>query len=82
MVDEFEMSYPLLPDAERELIGAYEVARSACIFQIGTDGKIAKVFEGYGRDEITSLNEAMAEAAGVDVVEIDLAGAPQRQTWA
>jgi len=78
--ERFGFTYPLLEDGDRELIGAYEVVKSVCTFQIGTDGKITKVFEGYGRDEITSLN-TLAEVAGVDAAEIDMAGAPQRQTW-
>lgn len=79
--ERFGFKYPVLEDGDRELIGAYEVVKSVCTFQIGTDGKITKVFEGYGRDEITSLNKALAEVAGVDATEIDMAGAPQRQTW-
>ncbi len=71
----------MLADADEGLIGDYELVRSICTFEIGTDGKIVRVFEGYGQEALKSLNEAMATAAGVPVAEVDLSGAPYRLTW-
>ena len=58
-----------------------KVNYSICTFLIGTDGKIAKVFEGYGAEAMKSLNESMAKVAGTSVAEVDLSGAPSRMTW-
>jgi peroxiredoxin len=79
--DQFSVNYPILADAELGLVGEYKVVRSICTFEIGTDGKIVRVFEGFGQEALKSLNEAMAKAAGVPMVEVDLSGAPYRQTW-
>jgi thiol-disulfide isomerase/thioredoxin len=49
--------------------------------QINPDGKIAKVFEGYGSEAMQQLNEALAAAAGTKPAEVDLSKAPGRLTW-
>jgi peroxiredoxin len=79
--DQFNVNYPILADADKGLTGDYELVRSICTFEIGTDGKIVRVFEGFGQEALKSLNEAMAKAAGVPMAEVDLSGAPYRQTW-
>lgn len=80
-VEQFGLNYALLPDASKEVIGAYKVKYSICTFEIGTNGKVVRVFEGYGADAMKQLNEAMAKAAGASVADIDLSGAPGRRTW-
>lgn len=80
-VDQFALKYPLLPDESKATIGAYKVAYSICTMQIGTDGKITRVFEGYGAEAMKQLNEAMAAAAGAKPAEVALDGAPGRRTW-
>jgi peroxiredoxin len=80
-VDQFSLNYPLLADADKATIKAYKLRFSITTMQIGTDGKIAKVFEGYGAEAMASLNEAMAKAAGTEVAKVDLTGAPGRLTW-
>lgn len=80
-VDQFSVNYPMLPDEEGSLVEAYELTYSICTFLIGTDGKVAKVFEGYGFESMSDLNKSMAEVAGVDAAEIDLSAAPTRHTW-
>jgi peroxiredoxin len=79
--EKFSTSYPLLPDGEKSVIGAYDVSQSIVTYQIGTDGKIAKIFGGYGYDAMSALNQAMAGAAGVDAAEVDFSGAPTRTTY-
>ncbi len=79
--EKFSSVYPLLPDPDEEVILAYRSAFSIATFQIGQDGKVATVFEGYGQNELTALNQAMAEAAGADPVELDMSRIPSRQTW-
>lgn len=79
--EQFELNFPHLSDADKETIKAYGLRFSITIMEIGKDGKIAKVFPGYGRDSMASLNEAMAKAAGMPVADVDLSGAPGRATW-
>lgn len=79
--EQFALSYALLPDGDKAVIGAYKMRFSIGTVQVGSDGKIAKVFEGYGLDAMKQLNEAMAAAAGVKLAEVDLSGAPGRRTW-
>jgi peroxiredoxin len=80
-VDQFGLNYPLLSDAQKKFIKSYEMKFSIGTFQIGKDGKIAKVFDGYGMESMTALNEAMAEAAGMKPASVDLSTAPKRLTW-
>lgn len=80
-VKQFEVNYPMLTDADKAAIKAYRLRYSITTVQIGTDGKISKVFEGYGKEQMASLNEAMASAAGTKPAEVDLTGAPGRLTW-
>lgn len=79
--ERFDAAFPLLPDPEEKVILDYRTAFSIATFQIGQDGKIAKVFEGYGQDELKALNQAMAGAAGTAPIELDMSRIPSRQTW-
>ncbi len=79
--EQFSTTYPLLPDGDRAVINSYELSTSIVTYQIGTDGKIASIFGGYGYYAMSALNKAMADAAGVDVAEVDLSGAPTRTTY-
>ncbi|MFC1629461.1 hypothetical protein ACFL3H_10190 [Gemmatimonadota bacterium] len=63
------------------MISDYGLSTSITTYQIGTDGKVAAIFGGYGFDAMSALNKAMAEAAGIDVVEMDLSAAPTRTTY-
>jgi peroxiredoxin len=80
-VEEFKLNYPLVPDAERKIIKDFQLKNSICTFQIDPDGKVAKVYPGYGRDALEPLNAAMAKAAGVEVAEVDLSAAPAGRRW-
>ena len=72
--------FPMLADPNSQLINAFKTAYSLCTFEI-KQGKITRVFEGYGQNELKAFNAALAEAAGTAVAEIDFSAAPTRQTW-
>jgi len=78
---QFSINHPLLADADKKVITSYGLSKSIGTYQIGTDGKIVKLFPGYGATELKELNEAMAAAAGVPVANVDLSVAPTRLTW-
>jgi peroxiredoxin len=80
-VEQFSLNFPHLSDPDKATIKAYALRFSITIMEIGKDGKIAKVFPGYGKDAMTALNEAMAKAAGMSVADVDLSAAPGRATW-
>jgi thiol-disulfide isomerase/thioredoxin len=77
---QFAAKFPLMPDPDSQLINAFKSAYSICTFEI-VKGKITRVFEGYGQNELKALNAALAEAAGTAPAQIDLSAAPTRQTW-
>ncbi len=79
-VTQFDLSYPLLADAEKKTIGAYAVKYSICTFQISKEGKIEKVFPGYGKESMEALNAAMTSVSGKKV-EVDLSSAPGALAW-
>jgi len=76
--EQFQFGHPLLSDPEGEWLAAYEMVRSIVPVQVGADGKITDIFDGYGQAELQRLNEAMAAGLGVPVAEMDFAGAPER----
>ena len=78
--EQFDVNYPMVPDEDGSLTKAYNLNYSIFTYQIGTDGKVAAVFEGFGFDVMSDLNKAIAAAAGVDAAEVDLNGTPARQT--
>ncbi|MCH8275623.1 MAG: redoxin domain-containing protein [Armatimonadetes bacterium] len=79
--DRFNVTYPLLSDGAKEVIKSYKMKYSIGTMQIAQNGKIIKVFAGYGKAEMESLNEAMAEAAGTKRKAINLDRAPGLVTW-
>lgn len=79
--ERFAVNYPLLSDPTKAAIGAYKLRYSITTVQVGTNGKIERVFEGYGAESVKALNEAMAKSAGMKMVEIDFSSAPGTLTW-
>jgi peroxiredoxin len=80
-LERYSGSFTVLPDPDKALIGAYGLRRSIVTFQIGTDGKIAKIYPGYGREALTALNNDLAAVAGVAPAEVDLSSAPDRTAY-
>ncbi len=79
-VEQFSLPYPLLADPDKETIKAYGLRYSICTFQIGKDGKVEKVFPGYGKESLEGLRDAMATISGAKV-DVDLSSAPSSLTW-
>ncbi len=71
----------MLGDPDRKLVDAYKLIHSICTFEIGTDGKIAKVFPGYGIESLNALNVAMADVAKTPSFAVDLSKAPKQLTF-
>jgi len=78
--EQFTARFPLLADPNSQLINAFKAAYSICTFEI-KQGKITRVFEGYGQNELKAFNTALAEAAGAAPAGLDFSAAPARQTW-
>jgi len=78
---QFSINHPLIADPDKSIIASYGLSRSIGTYQVGKEGKIVKLFPGYGAAELKDLNEAMAAAAGVNPAELDFSGAPNRITW-
>ena len=56
--------FPLLPDPERMIIGAYRAERSVYTTLIAPDGKIVKTYPGYGREMLQELSDRIARICG------------------
>ena len=78
---QFGVEYPFIADGNHSIQGSFGVPKSIVTIMVGKDGKVAKTFPGYGATELGALNEAMAEAAGVPAVKVDLKSAPARKTY-
>ena len=78
---QFGVNYPMLADADREVITSYGLSYSIVAFEIGKDGKIASVYPGYGLESMNALNADMAKAAGTPAAKVDMSKARSRQTY-
>lgn len=78
---EFGVEYPFIGDGEQAILKAFGLNKSIVTVMVGKDGTVAKTFPGYGANELAELNKAMAEAAGVAPIELDLGTAPKRLTY-
>ncbi len=63
-------------DPEQKIISGFGVKRSTPVIKIGKDGKVEKVFNGWGRESLTALAADMAKEAKSDKT-LDLTSAPQ-----
>ena len=74
----FKGQFVTLLDKNEKIIHGYGVAFSQTTVMIGKDGKVAKVFPGFGKESMSSLNASLAGAAKVGVQNVDLSNAPTR----
>lgn len=79
--EQLDAKGPVLPDPAGELVNAYNMVESVVTVEVGTDGRIAQVYGGYGQEEMGRLNEALARAVGAPVAALDFSAAPEKQTY-
>ena len=79
--EDFQPHHPVIVDPPGKWIDAYEMVYSVVPMKVGTDGRIADVYDGYGQIELQRLNEAMAAVAGMPVADVDLSEAPERHPF-
>jgi len=65
-----------LLDPKKEIISGFGVRRSTPVIKIGKDGKVEKVFLGWGQEVLKDLSADMAKEAKIAEKPIDLSGAP------
>lgn len=64
--DEFRGEWMTLLDPEKKIISGFGVRRSTPVIKIGKDGKVEKVFNGWGQAALKELAADMAKEAGTD----------------
>ncbi len=77
----FAVPYTFLSDGDKATIAAYNMKYSIVTVQVGTNGKITRVFPGYGSAALAGLNMEMAAAAKTQPAAVDLGQAPERLTY-
>jgi thiol-disulfide isomerase/thioredoxin len=55
--EDFQPHHPVIVDPPGKWIDAYEMVYSVVPMKVGTDGRIADVYDGYGQIELQRLNE-------------------------
>lgn len=68
--------YPVVPDPNKEIIGAYAAKSSVYSALITKDGHIAKMWPGYSQSIIKDQNALMAKLSGEKEVPFDAEYAP------
>lgn len=71
-----DLKITALPDSTKQIIKAYEMKVSQTVVQIDKDGKVVKVFRGFGKDSLEPLNAAMAAAFDTKPAQMSLSDVP------
>jgi thiol-disulfide isomerase/thioredoxin len=79
--EDFQPRHPVVVDPPGKWVDAYEMVYSVVPVKVGTDGRIADIFDGYGLRELQRLNEAMAAVAGLPAADVDLSEAVERHPF-
>ncbi|MBC8064386.1 MAG: redoxin domain-containing protein [Chlorobia bacterium] len=78
---QFKGQWTTLLDPEKKIISGFKVARSTPVIKIGRDGKVEKIFHGWGQKALKQLSVDMAKEAKIAEKPIDLSGAPARTQY-
>lgn len=77
----FKPTFPVLLDPSLKIIKGYKASASPWAIEVGTDGKVAKVWPGYSAKELKEINGRLAKATGAAEAKVDLSGAPSSSTF-
>jgi thiol-disulfide isomerase/thioredoxin len=72
----YKGAWTTLFDPKKEIIYGFGVRRSTPVIKIGKDGKVEKVFNGWGQAALKELSADMAKEAKIAEKAVDLSGAP------
>lgn len=73
---QYKGQWTTLLDPGKQIISGFGVKKSTPVIKIGRDGKVEKVFNGWGQESLKSLAADMAKEAKIAEKPIDLTGAP------
>lgn len=73
---QYGTKFPILADPDLKIIRAYGAAASPHEVVVGTNGKVAHIFEDGSPDALKVVNTIAAKAAAAKVAKIDFNGAP------
>ena len=73
---EYKGAWTTLLDPEKKIISGFGVRRSTPVIKIGKDGKVEKIFLGWGQASLKELAADMAKEAKIAEKPVDLSGAP------
>ena len=72
----YKGTWETLYDPEKKIISGFGVRRSTPVIKIGKDGKVEKVFLGWGQEVLKELSADLAKEAKIAEKPVDLSGAP------
>lgn len=73
--------FSVLYDKDLKVIRSYGAVASPWVVVVNPKGEIVATHAGYSIARLNELNALMASAAGMDVVPIDTAGAPESESF-
>lgn len=71
-----ETPYPILADAERQIIAACEAQRSAYVMLVGRGGVVEALWPGYSSGMLAEAGAHLARLTGQPEASLDTRGAP------
>lgn len=77
---QFAVPYPVVSQPKLDLMHLYGVTRSVYSLLVGQDGKIIRMWPGYGASMLQELNKEMAAATHQSAIKFDPKMAPEIMT--
>lgn len=74
---DFNVSFPILVDADRKVLNGFGMPASVYIALIGQDGKVYKMWPGYSKKMVREMNDLLAKLSGLVAIDIDLSAVPE-----
>ena len=69
-VSEHGTPFPVLADADMEVIRAYDIRNSAYVALIDRDGSIVAIWPGYSSEILVEISERLAAMTGLNVADV------------
>ncbi len=74
----FEVPYPILIDANKEIIKELNVPNSVYVVIVSQDGKIYKIWPGYSKAMVQEMNEILSKLASTKEVALKISEVPDK----
>lgn len=77
---DFNIPYDIVTVTEGSIFHTLQIKQSVYVTLLDSQGKVLAQWPGYSADMLMQLDEALAEASGIEVSQLDVEMAPSKMT--